>query len=218
MKLFSKLPIWKRKKGMLKMDKLNTQEITAQYAHKLASKMTNITDNVIKPFFVPEYDEDDPWYKLGLDLLIKAYNNSIDIEASMAMTVEQAEEDANNIELMVNNAQYMNHFYEMDYDAYLELVKQYTNTFGIRLDEMNQNLYIPFDVRYGLVDDSRHKCYVISNYALEDAQNDMDLISNMNRTLFLGFDQFDSIHQPEFNACAMYKFVELQESPEDLIK
>lgn len=197
---------------------MNTQEITAQYAHKLASKMTNITDNIMDAFSVPEYDENGPWYKLGLDLLIKAYNNSIDVDTDMAMTIEQAEEDANNIDLMVNNAKYMNHFYEMDYNAYLELVKQYTNTFGIRLDTMNKNLYVPFDARYGLVDDDRHKCYVISNYALEDDQNDMDLISNMNRTLFLGFDQFDSIHQPEFNACAMYKFVELQKHPEDLLK
>ena len=54
--------------------------------------------------------------------------------------------------------------------------------------------------------------YVVAYNDLKNEDTDFSLITDLNRTLFMGNDTYDSIHQPMFNHCSMYVYYQMRKN------
>lgn len=90
--------------------------------------------------------------------------------------------------------------YRVKKDSLVDIF-EYFNAFGFDYQALNQHL-----ITSSLIDD----VYVIMQTPVDVEDNDMALITELNRSLFLGNDTYDSIHQPMFNHCAMFVYYQLR--------
>ena len=67
-----------------------------------------------------------------------------------------------------------------------------------------------FELNSALKHDSLLKdYYIVAYHDLKNEDTDFSLITDLNRTLFMGNDTYDSIHQPMFNHCSMYVYYQM---------
>lgn len=90
--------------------------------------------------------------------------------------------------------------YRVKKDSLVDIF-EYFNAFGFDYQALNKRL-----ITSSLIND----VYVIMQTPVDVEDNDMAIITELNRSLFLGNDTYDSIHQPMFNHCAMFVYYQLR--------
>lgn len=90
--------------------------------------------------------------------------------------------------------------YRVKKDSLVDIF-EYFNAFGFDYQALNKHL-----ITSSLIND----VYVIMQTPVDVEDNDMAIITELNRSLFLGNDTYDSIHQPMFNHCAMFVYYQLR--------
>lgn len=204
---------------------METQEILESYARNLGRQMKDVTDEITEAYkshIGNEYFGDDTKALIGFNAMCIANEITDDLNDDDEAEFFSRYADISDDEDLKNyvdgtfdrTVPWGQHIYEIPRDVYENLVDRYKKTFGVFYEKYNDRIIDLPD--YYTPATPETPVYLVTEYAIDAEGNSMDLISNLNRVLFLGYDQFDSIHQPEFNICAMYKFVELQNDPETL--
>lgn len=206
---------------------METQEILESYARNLGRQMKDVTDEITEAYKnhigKETYGDDNKAYVGFIAMCIAneitdEFNDEDETELfSRYANITDKEDLKNYVDgTFDRTVPWGQHIYEIPRDVYENLVDQYKRTFGVFYEKYNDKIIDLPDWYTPATPET--PVYVVTEYSIDADGNVMDLISNLNRVLFLGYDQFDSIHQPEFNNCAMYKFVEQQSNPETLAK
>lgn len=206
---------------------METQEILENYARNLGRQMKDVTDEITEAYknhIGKATFGDDAKAYVGFVAMCVANEIADDLndEGELEFFSRNEYSDISDNEELKHRVDdtfdrtvpWGQHIYELPRDVYENLVDQYKRTFGVFYEKYNDKIIDLPDWYTPATPET--PVYLVTEYAIDADGNIMDLISNLNRVLFLGYDQFDSIHQPEFNQCAMYKFVELQNNPEAL--
>lgn len=196
---------------------MDTQDKLINFAHDLAdNKLEDITSWLVTNYKAELNDEniDDPDYDaayLGWLTLKDIYEIS-DLSSGMyGADYEAMSEFGDGVYVSDNElAEDLDrifkendvHVYKVD-PATIKDIQGYFMDLGLSY----------FDLNSALKHDSLLKdYYIVAYHDLKNEDTDFSLITDLNRSLFMGYDTYDSIHQPMFNHCSMYVYYQMRKN------